>query len=76
VLAAFVLAIHAPLRAFTGRPLMSACHTLSAGRIGQLGAAGGALAHTGDAAAVSTAAEARARRFRMVTSSAPGAAWL
>ncbi len=60
---ALALASHAALRVCTGRPLMSACHTLSAGSTGQLGAAGSALAHAG-AMAVATTTKARSAMRR------------
>ena len=61
-MAAAMFPIQAPLWALTGRPLMSACHTLSTGRIGHAGAVGGALAAAGTTPATANTAPSSNRR--------------
>src|SRR3954469_25548776 len=65
MLPAFMLAIHAPLRACTGSPLTSACHTLSAGKIEHPRAAGGGPAHAGAATPTTIASAATTLHIRM-----------
>src|SRR5436309_15888333 len=59
VLPAFMLAIHAALRAFTGSPDTSACHTLSEGRTGHPPAPGTELAPALTGKSISDAAAVR-----------------
>jgi hypothetical protein len=67
-----MLPSHAALWAFTGSPLMSACQTLLAGRMGQLGAVGGALAHAGETEASASPAPTAMRAQRMLIHRPPG----